>query len=310
MISLEINTITAETARLYRDLTTIFFLPQLFFVIQFLIRGFGYNLDKFNFKQDLKDLEIAQGDNDEVEIVLKNDGFKIKRGIRRFFREFIYYVKENKFMVIIISVLVLTIGGYNIYKSLPSKVDENYKQGDYFNQLGIRYSITDSILTNLDYKGEIIKKGKYYLVVKLNITNNSNEQFKLDFNRFRLELNKDLIYPSLDKGVLFVDYAKNNISNIIAKESSNTFALVYEIDSNDLKKNYTLKIDSGIQSNKKELVGKYTFVSIAPVLVDEINVEGNYKLDSEVSFINSNLKNTSIKLANLEITDKYTYNYE
>ncbi len=309
MVSIETNYITTEVARLYRDITMIIFIPQLPLLVLFVMQGLGINIDKYNFKQDLKNLEIENKDNEEFELTFKGDTVKLQRNVRRFFREFIYYVKENKFVFTIIAIITSIILVVVIYNNLPKNMNGLFNQGDYFSNLGINYKIQDSIVTNLDYNGDKINN-KYYVVVKLYIENNSDKLQKLDFNRFRLEVNKETRYPIFDKGVYFIDYARNLTGSTIAKKSQNTYSLVYEISDNEIKKNYRIKIDGGLTTSKDEIVGKYNYVSINPVVIDRPRVEGMYDLGNEINFVSSNLKNTKLKLSNLEITDKYTYTYE
>lgn len=309
MITLETNVITAELARIYRDLTIIAVIPQFAFILLFIIRGFGYNIDKFNFKQDIKELEILDTDNEEFELTFKQDGVKVKRTAHRFIREFIYYVKENKFFFTIISIVVIIVLGFVIYKSFPNGVSR-FRQGDYFESLGLSYKLQDSIITNLNYNGVKIDKNNYYIVVKLYIENNSKDKVSLDYNRFRLEINNRYLYPVTDKSVYFVDYAKSYNGAQIAGNSKNTYSLIYKIGEKEVKKNYKIKIDGGLTLSKNDLVGKYHYVTINPVVVDNVSVEGVYKLDDTISFINSNLKNSSLKLSNVEYTNTYTYNYE
>ena len=83
MITMEETIITAESARIYRDLSTLSLLPQIGFIIAFFIRGFGLNISKFNFKEDLKDLEVSSEDSEEIEITLKKDDVKLKRNKRK-----------------------------------------------------------------------------------------------------------------------------------------------------------------------------------------------------------------------------------
>ena len=63
MINMETNVITVEYSRIIRDITIISLIPQIFMVIAFLIRGFGFNIHKFDFEKDLKDLKISNEDN-------------------------------------------------------------------------------------------------------------------------------------------------------------------------------------------------------------------------------------------------------
>lgn len=310
MIGMESSVVTAEAARIYRDLSLIFLVPQIFFIITFILRGFGLNINKFNFEKDIKELEVTSEDNEEVELTFKKDGVKLKRNIRRYFREFSYYLKENRLIVSIIGVILTILFVILIINLFPKKVDSNYKQGNIFTYDNITYSLKDSIITNLNYQGDLISKDKYYLVVVLNIKNNSSEDKSLDYNNFRLELNDNNLYPILDKGLNFVDYAEYYSGTLIKGNSSFDYSLVFELNKDDIKNNYKIKFASGSTLNENIMVGKYNIITITPSVINKVINTGNYNLNEEVSFINSNLGNTSIKLNNPEITNKYIYNYE
>lgn len=310
MIGMETSVVTAEAARIYRDLSLIFLVPQIFFIITFILRGFGLNINKFNFEKDIKELEVTSEDNEEVELTFKNDGVKLKRNIRRYFREFSYYLKENKLIVSIIGAILTILLVILIINLFPKKVDSNYKQGNIFTYDNITYSLKDSIITNLNYQGDLISKNKYYLVVVLNIKNNSIEDKSLDYNNFRLELDNDNIYPILDKGLNFVDYAEYYSGSVINGNNSFDYSLVFELNKNDIRNNYKIKFASGSTLKDNNIVGKFNIITITPSIINKVNNTGNYNLNEEVSFINSNLGNSSIKFNNPLITNKYVYNYE
>lgn len=311
MITLETSVITAETARIYRDLSLIFFVPQIYIVIMYLFRGFGVNLKKFNFEKDLKELEINEEDNEEVEITLNRDNIKIKRNIKRYFREFKYYIKENKFIFIIICLIFMFIAGVFIYNLIPKKIDKEYIQGDSFVINNLNYKIEDSIITNIDYKGDRIKKDKYYLVIKIKIDNNTDRSIAIDYNSFRLEIDSKSIYPLLDKSKHFIDYAKDNYTKEINKKSSELYAIIYEIDAQDLnKKTYEIKIPNGRVFNDNIELARYNYIKITPAIINKVVTEKKINQSEEIIFSNSNLGNTKITLSNPVIAKEYIYQYK
>ncbi len=309
MITMEETIITAESARIYRDLSTLSLLPQIGFIIAFFIRGFGLNISKFNFKEDLKDLEVSSEDSEEIEITLKKDDVKLKRNIHRFGREFLYYIKENKFIFSIICVFVAGALIYFIYNLFPERIDNQYSQGDAFSYQGVNYKLEDSIVTNLNYRGEVLDI--YYVVVRMNIENTNDEKYTLDLNKFRLEIDEEkLVYPSKDKSLYFIDYAKEQSGSIINAKTKDTYAIVYKIDEKDIRKNYRIKAESGSSVVNNVLVGKFTYVTITPARIDSVTKEGSYKLGDTINFANSNLGNSTFKVDKIVLNTKYTYDYE
>ena len=310
MINMETNVITAEISRIYRDMSLILLIPQIFFIILFIVRALGLNIDKFQFEKDIKELEISTEDNEEIELTFKNDGVKLKRVIRRYFREFKYYLLENKLIVSIIGVILLISIVFLIINLFPEKTDDSYKQGKSFYYNGITYTIKDSIITNLNYNGDIITKDKYYVVLLLNIINKNESDQKIDFNNFRLLVNNNAIYPILDKGLNFVDYAKDYNGLIIKANNSFDYSLVFEINKEEISNNYQVKFMAGSTIVNKKRVGKYNNITITPSLIDKLILVNTYNLKDEVKLINSNLGNTTIKINGFEVTKKYVYDYE
>lgn len=310
MITLESEVITAEAARVYRDLSLLSIIPQVYFILLFILRGLGLNLGRFNFQEDLKELEISEQDNEEVEINFKNDSSKFQRKLRRFFREFNYYIKENKFIVIVICVILVGVLSVGIYKILPKNYDSIYKQGESFTMGNLTYKIEDSIITNINNKGDLLEKDAYYIVAKLYIENTSKEEITIDYNSFRLQVNDTYVYPTTDKGLNFIDYAINNIGNKIKPNSKGTYSLVYKIKSEDKKDNYQIKINNGSIYIDNKAINKYNYITITPIVINEINLESKVLIGEKILFTNSNLGNSNLIFNNPIITTKYTYDYE
>ena len=310
MITIESSVITAETARLYRDISVILMMPQLPLVIAYILRGFGFNVKKLNFEQDLKELEIEEKDSEEFEFVLKKDDIKLKRNIHRFFREFKYYVKENKFVFSIICIVVGIALAFLVIQLFPEIIDRNYNQGENFKINNLIYKIEDSIITNLDYSGNLIDKSKYYVVVKMSIENTGSEDVTLDYNNFRLIVNDSYVYPTKDKGKNFIDYANAYYNTEIRANTKDIYSLVYEINEADLKKNYEIKIYNGQTLSDNLLIGKHDYVTIAPIVINKVSTVATVQEGEELSFSNSNLGDTKLTLSNATITERYIYDYE
>lgn len=310
MVGLETTLLSAQTARIYRDLSLLSLAPLFVFLIMYIVRGLGFNIHKFNFENDIKELEIASGDNEEIELTFRSDGVKLKRNVRRFIREFIYYIKENKLIFTLICIVLTISIGVLLFKALPELINERHSQNENFNIYGINYNIEDSIISNLDYKGEITNKDGYFVVIKLRIENNMTYDFYVDYNMFRLEVNNRYVYPTVDKSASFIDYAVSHTSKLIKANSNNTYAIAFKIKKDEVKKNYRIKISAGSAISKAIKIGKYHYVTITPIIINKIVEEKKVNLNEEIKFTNSYLGNSTFKAANVIITDKYIYDYE
>jgi hypothetical protein len=98
-----------DTIIFAKDITMIATLPSYIFIVICFIRGIGFNLKKFNFSKDIKELQIDEKDSEEIELTLGHNNYKYMRFIRRTIREAKYYILENKFAIMCISSLLLVV---------------------------------------------------------------------------------------------------------------------------------------------------------------------------------------------------------
>lgn len=303
------ETIEASLARSYRDISLLLVLPQYYFCIFTILRGLGFNIKKLNFANDLKELEISEKDSEEFEFVVGVEGYKAKRTFRRFIREFSYYLKENTFIVIAIALLIIIGIGTSIYLNRED-YEISYKQKETFNYKTFTLSVEDSITTNLSYNGNIINKGKYYLIVKLNITNNLNEAVSLEHTNFRIKVNNNFLYPIIDKATYFADYAIPYDGKKIKALEQDTYVLVYELTEEELTEKYELKIYNGVSQEKGEINTRYSNIELTPILIDQTSEVRKVNLKEKLDLTNSNIGNTLLTINDYQITNKYTYTYE
>ena len=118
-----ISSLDAKTTRLYRDLLEIIIIFQYISIAFTLVRGLGFDIKKFNFKEDISELELDITDDEEVELTLGNTN-GLQRKARRQFRELKYYYKENKIFinVIIILAIIFLASTITINKEVINKV--------------------------------------------------------------------------------------------------------------------------------------------------------------------------------------------
>ena len=306
---LEISKLSAEVSRTYRDFSFIIPLPQYFFAFYSIFRGLGFDIKSFKFEVDLKDLDIDEKDNEEFEFVLGVETYKYKRTARRFIREFRYYVLENKFIFTCLSVIAFLVITTTLYMHFYV-YNKTYSENKTFSHSAFTINMTDSILTNVDYNGKTITKGKYYLVLQLEINNNSISKTKLDINNFRLQLKDGYIVPTLDRTDYFIDYGTPYHGENIKKEASEIYNIVYELNKEQVKSSYKLKILENIEYKVGDLTAHYKILDIKPKKILEKAEAKNYQLTDEIDLSETVLGNSKIKVNNYEIKDNYIYSYE
>lgn len=297
------------SARTYRDFAIIIYYPAYFFSLLMLIRSLGFDVKKFNFKSDLKELEITEKDSEEIELNLNFQTYKAERKIRRFIRELKYYYLENKKVIYILATALVLILGFLIYKN-TEKIKYTYKENSSFTLNGLTYNIKDSIITNIDLKGNKIEKDKYYVVIRFEVKNISNTDKRIDYNNFKLYYGREYKYPSLNLGNSFLDYGDPYMNDVINAKDTKNYIMAYEIDQEDKNDNFKIELYQGTSSKSKEFLAKTTTIKLTPTLYENPEIVRNANLNDTISFSGTMLKNTTFKVNNILFTNRYEYNYQ
>ena len=301
--------LSAKMARMYRDISIIIYLPQYIFIMFVALRAVGFNLKQFNFQSDLKELEIKSEDNEEIEVGLELDGYKTKRFLRRFKREFSYYLIENKLMVTAV-IIILMFTSIIVYYNTRKNYDISYQQKNSFVHQGFTINVKDSIVTNLDYKGNKLSDIYYYLVLKTNVTNNMSEKARLNYDSFIININGKNFTPTLDLSTHFIDYGAPYLGEYIKPDESKDYVLVYQIKKKDIKKNYKLKVLSSFQLKRHDIVTKYAIVDLTPVKIDKVSNIQSFNLKDKINLGGTNVGSTLITVNDFYRGNSYSYDYE
>ena len=134
------NIIDQKVIRAYRDIMLIVLCFQYLITIIMFIRGLGFDVKKFNFTKDIQELNLTQEDAEEIEVDVNVDTNVLMREVRKQKREFGYFFKEYKVIIlgiILILMIILGVIGYN-YFSKKYKVyyeNENIPYGIYLYEI-------------------------------------------------------------------------------------------------------------------------------------------------------------------------------
>lgn len=306
---MESASLSIRDAMIYRDLALILFLPQIGFLIVTFIRGIGFDIKKFNFSKDLKELDLEEEDNEEFEFVLGQNSYKYKRTIRRKLREFKYYFLENKFILsillglFIVILSIILIINFTVY-------NKTYHKNQKISANNLSIQVNNSYLTNIDYTGQIIEKDKYFLVINTTFTNTSGFSTVLNLSSYSLKVGNKTVYPTLTRNNYFVDLGAGYQKEKIENGKSATYILVYELNENDRQKQYTLRIVDEINYKAGTINSKYKNVSLKPLEYNSVEVVKEVKTNTPVMMYESILNNSSLTVNSYEFFSKYNYSYE
>lgn len=302
---IENDTLNMTFARIIRDLAFIIHYSQYAFVVFNVIRGVGFNPKKFNFKSDLANLEIDSEDSEEFEFLVGGDPYKAKRTARRLLRELKYYYLENKFVFTIVMVVIVIIAGTIIYRGRD--MTKVYKENDSIAFGFVNLKVKDSYISNLSASGNVIKEGKSYVILQIDVSNRYAEEKEFNYPNLALIVNNKQVSPLIHMGNYFIDYGNPYNGGKIKSNTENTYILVYEINRSDVANSYSLVAFSGY--NEKGAVNRT--INIKPTIVKESSGINYVSKGAMVNFEATNLGKTKASILDYQVANyfPYTYNY-
>lgn len=294
------STIDPRSIRLIRDIVMISFIFQIVGIIIVFIRAIGFDIKKFGFKQDLKDLEINEEDREEFEVEFNFDKNKTTRKIRKKIRFLKYTYKENKLLVhlvIAISVFILIFFGSFYYIKKEKPVKEN----TYISNNGISLKVNKSYITNTDYKGNVISEDSIFVILKIDIKTNSSNIQQLDVATTKLMVGNYSFIPTFDYNNSFFDFGSVYLGEKLSKDYEKK-VLVYEIPKK--LKNELIEFRF---INKNNMDKKRVKLNINDLTLNL--TQYNYNLNEEIDFKDSILSGYKLAINGFDIQKKYKLDY-
>lgn len=282
-----------------------------------LSRGVGFNISRFEFNSDLIKLQADEKDNEEVEFVVDFDVNDLKRNIQKKSRYVKYFIKENsKTLVWCLGVfggIAVLYFAFSMYKGKISTITPAKLKNQNIGGFNVEYN--DSYVINTDSKGNKLADSKTLLVVDLTMKNVTNVEKTFPTAAINILID-DNVYSTasgyqnkvLDLGNVYTGTSirgkqySSKKDNIV---SSVNGLYVFEIPERQLKGNKIYLQITNISASKTyylRLIPKNLAVK------DNNKIEG--KLNEELVFENSTLKDSKLKINNIEIKDKYVLTYE
>lgn len=308
MSSIEKGGLDPTFANFVRDCAIMSNLPMYVLIVFNASRAVGLNYRTLRFDNN-SDLKIKEDEDDEdIEIKVGSGDNSLKKVLVHLIRELKYYILENKFVFMCIGAVFLMYFGYSFYKEFQvynKKVSINTA----FNLDKFTLSLKESFITDVDYRGNIITEGKYYLAVRIGIQNNDKDT-SISSSNFRIYLGDEVLYPSYDKSSRFIDLGEAYQGEIIRKDEAHDYVFVYELDKKQVKSSYQLRILNNLTEKNGTLLKSYKKITVRPQNITKIESLGQLKPNQEVSLKKTTLGDSKYMLKKVEIASSYRYNYE
>ncbi len=292
-----------ETIRALRDVSLIVLLPQIPFIFIIFGRTLGFNLKQFEFKKDLEELEIDTSDNEEVELTLGNDTYKIARFFRKFLRLSKYFVLENRLFVIASTSLVILVISVVIYSKV-NVYQQSYSENEQIQAHSLFFSVNESYKTTSDLNNIVIRKGKHYVLVNTNITNKYASSYNVNRDTFKLQTGEELLLPIFSLSDKFYDIGEVFSPFEIKAGESKDCIVVFEVDDQYDAKDYLFKIKN-FTFNENVPTNTYKDIIVKPIDLNVAIDKGTFKMPNTINLSDSLLKNSSILIESIDIADKF-----
>ncbi len=307
--SIENDTLDVVFAMFVRDIARIIHYSEYIFIIFMAIRGIGFNIKQFNFKNDLDELEISSEDNEEVEFLIGIDADKAKRKLRRFLRELKYYYKENKFIFIMIIIIIIGVIATLLF--MKQEVYQRiYRENDVIASGYLNFKIKDSYVSNLTQNGMVLNEDKYYIILQLEITNRYRENHEFNYANLELIINDKYFLPDLSKANYFKDYGVPYNGTYIKGNSSNDYILVYEIDKYLINQDFMLTATSYSNNQIGGIGVPNSRIALNPTFIQEDIISSEINMGTKIDFTKTNLGASTFLINQYEFTNRYQYTYE
>ena len=294
--TLEIKLVDIRVLKIVDNLLLIILMLQIISAIFFGVRGLGFDVKKFNFKND-SDFEIVDKDNEEFEFNVNFDSNNFKRTFNQKKRNLIYGYHENKFVAnvalgIVVLIIFLLLIRFVLIKFKHYQISTMF----YSNQCSFQFG--ESYITEENNKNKKLTDN-ILVVTKVNIQGYRKDsqfnpaQFALVVNN--IPYNFTMLYNDNFKDIGTV-YKNQKLDT----KKFKTYLMVFEIPKKYKNKTKYVRF---YNSNNQHKNIKIRPKSFKEQKYDEVGLNKKLK-------IKNNLMDAELTIKSIEINSKIPLNYK
>jgi hypothetical protein len=292
--------VDTKTTLAIRDFLNLARLFQTVSVIFYFIRATGFDIKKFDFVRDLHGMDISEEDSEEIEVSVEFEGNVFIRNLKRKIREFKYYYRENKLIIVIGSLLFIGLIFFFIYSSF-NKYDKVYKENQFFNIDVYSIGVKNSSILTTDFMGNKIVDDDSVLVV---VNSSINGREYLSTSNFLLVVGGVQYYS-----ISGYDSSLSDLGSVYTNQEItsdfNDYLFVYKIPKSSIDSDMIFRcVDSIVYKRGKTVINSID-VKLSPVKYDLFESKNYYySLGNDI-----NTGKYSINISDFDISDSYVINY-
>jgi hypothetical protein len=269
-----------------RDFLAISMLVQVIAFVFAFIRSTGFDIKKFNFAEDLEDLDINEEDREEVELQIEFDWDKYVAKIKRRLRHIRYFYVENRFISNLSLLVVILATSLYTYAAM-TLFNRNFYQTDVLVVGEVDAIVNKSYVTTKDYRNNIILKDSKLIIASVSLK--SIKERTIDLKTIYLTIGSNRYTPVRNYDEYVKDLGKSYNQENLNKDYTN-YILVYKVDKdNDINK-AVITFTDYIFDNTKNFT-KQLNVKLNPINLDKSDIVTTNLLNEEITIEN----NPSIK---------------
>lgn len=311
-VNMKDSVLDIKASKAFRDLYFIALLAQAVSLFLTIVRATGFDIKQFDFGTDIQKLNISERDYEEIEVSLQFDQDEFKRNIRKFFRSFKYVYFEHRFIINLVSfVLIVSIASIIYFRI--SSYSKWYNQGDAFETSNLTFSVMDSYLLDKDLYGrELVQssgeQGSVLVAVRFQVSSYSEKKLNTGIINLRIG---DISYTKNDNYLPYLYDLGTPYSAQKLTSELKTYLAVFEVSKTQAKKSIFLKVNDMYSFVGNKMGAKNNYIKLKPIDLRKDVVENETKnLGEDLHFNDSILASSSISITEYEINNKIRLNYK
>ena len=308
LLDMQAHIVDIRIIKLIRDFIVILLIIQAINTVLTLIRATGFDIKKFNFTEDLAELEITDVDNEEFEFEVNVDMDKIQRKVNRRKRYLGYIYKENKLTIQIISGILGSVLFFVILLNITI-YNKKYTQNVAFSTDEFIITINNGYITNKDNRGNILLNGKKLVVLDMTVRTMGNKDKTFNLSKLELVIGNNKYYHTYVYRDKLLDLGTAYYNDIINKTNTR-YLMVYEVPDSLATKKMTFKYLNSFSNKIGKVNAKTIDVKLDLRNLDVVKQELNYNIGDTIDFKDSVFKNSNLLISNAEISDSFKLKYK
>ena len=158
----------------------------------------------------------------------------------------------------------------------------------------------------MDYKGNLIKNNKKYVIVDFNIYNHYEKGIKLDYSNMKLKIDNSYYYAKNTN--VFSDLGTVYKGQNIKANTNNNYIFVFELAKNINVENCYFEFYIGSNTSNGEVKPIVKNIKINPTTFSSKDL-GKFEFNSLVEINNNFIKSSKFNISNVTVLDIDNYKY-